>query len=106
MQEIIIGTKTCRDEQDTLHTFQYSLLVRHIPAGRFAFEEYGVAVVHQGGDCVRIPGITHSRTRIDALMELLMEHMVSPTELCYVVADWAKENHLPQPELQQVVEVQ
>ena len=87
MQEIIIGTKIYRDEQDTFHTFQYSLLVRHIPAGRFAFEEYGVAVVHQGG-------------------ELLMEHIVSPTELCYVVADWAKENHLPQPELQQVVDTQ
>ncbi len=102
MQEIVIGTKTCRDEQDIVHTFQYSLLVRHIPAGRFAFEEYGVAVTHQGGDCVRIPGITHSRTRIDSLMELLLEHVVSPTELCYVVEDWAKENHLPQPMSRQV----
>ncbi len=106
MQEIVIGTKTCRDEQDILHTFQYSLLLRHIPAGRFSFEEYGVAVAYQGGYRIRIPGITHSRTLIDNLMALLMEHVVSPTELCYVVEDWAKENHLPQPELQQVVEVQ
>ena len=106
MQEIIIGAKTCRDEQNTLHSFQYSLLIRHIPAGRFSFEEYGVAVTHLNGDCVRIPGITHSRTLIDNLMSLLMEHAVAPTELFYVVEDWTKENHLPQLKLQQVAQVQ
>lgn len=106
MQDLIIDTKTCRDEQGIPHTFQYTLLIRHIPAGRFSFEEYGVAVSEDGGDCAQLPGITHSRSRIDALLALLMEHTVSPTGLCDVVEDWAKENHLPQPMSRQVARME
>lgn len=102
MQDFIIATKTCRDEQGIPHTFQYALLVRHIPVGRFSFEEYGVSVSEIDGNCARLPSITHSRSRIDALLALLIEHAVSPTGLCDVVEDWAKENHLPQPMSQQV----
>ena len=105
MQEIITGTASYPDDKNTLHKFQYSLLVQHVPIGRFLLESYGVAVSQPGGDCVRLPRITLSRTRIDSLMALLIEHVVTPTELFYVVEDWAKENHLPQPKLQQVAEV-
>lgn len=106
MQDLIIATKTCRDEQGAPHTFQYTLLIGHIPVGRFSFEEYGVAVSEVGGDCARLPGITHSRSRIDALLTLLMDHTVSPTGLFDVVEDWAKENHLPQAMSRQVVHIE
>lgn len=105
MQDTLIGTSTCPDEQGTFHTFHYSLLTRQLPAGAFLFEEYGVQVAEDGGSCVRMPSITHSRSRIDTLLALLVEHAVSPIGLYDVVEDWAKENHLPQPKPQQVVEL-
>ena len=91
--------------QGASHSFHYSLLTRQLPAGAFLFEEYGVQIAEEGGSCVRVPGITHSRSRIDELLSLLVTHTVSPTGLYDVVEDWAKENHLPQPKPQQVVEV-
>ena len=105
MQDIFIGTCTCHDELDNPHTFHYFLLTRQLPAGALLFEEYGVQVAEEGGDCVQLPGLTHSRSRIDALLDLLIKHAVSPAGLFDVAEDWAKENHLPQPKPQQVVEV-
>jgi hypothetical protein len=105
MQDTFIGASTCPDELGKPHTFRYSLLTRQLPAGAFLFEEYGVQVAEEGGSCVQLSGLTHSRTRIDALLALLVEHTVSPTSLYDVVEDWAKENHLPQPKPQQVVEM-
>jgi len=105
MQDTFIGTSSCPDEQGTSHTFRYSLLTRQLPAGAFLLEEYGVQVAEDGGSCVQLPGITHSRSRIDELLSLLVAHTVSPAGLFDVVEDWAKENHLPQPKPQQVVEM-
>ena len=105
MQDTFIGTSTCPDEAGTPHTFHYSLLTRQLPAGAFLFEEYGVQVAEEGGDCVQLPGLTHSRSHIDALLDMLIQYTVSPAGLFDVVEDWAKENHLPQPMPQQVVEV-
>ena len=105
MQDTLICTSTCPDESGKPHTFHYSLLTRQLPAGAFLFEEYGVQVAEEGGSCVRLSGITHSRSRIDDLLALLADHTVSPTGLFDVVEDWAKENHLPQPKPQQVMEL-
>ena len=104
MQNALIETAVCLDEQGIPHTFHYSLLSDRFHAGSFTFESYGVQVAEEGGDCVRLTGITHSRARMDELLALLIRHAVSPAGLYDVVEDWAKENHLPQPRPQQVVE--
>lgn len=105
MQEDMIGTRTCVDEQGTPHTFYYFLLTQQLPAGRFLFEDYGVKVAEAGADSTQLPGITHSRSHIQGLLTLLIGYAVSPTSLGDVVEDWAKENHLPQPGARQVVHV-
>lgn len=105
MQDTYIGTSSCPDELGNTHTFRYSLLTRQLPAGAFLFEEYGVQVAEEGGSCVQLSGLTHSRSRIDTLLALLVEHTVSPISLYNVVDDWANENHLPRPKPQQVVEM-
>lgn len=105
MQDVLIATTRCPDEMGITHTFHYSLLTQPLAAGSFTFEEYGVQIQEEGGDCVRLTGITHSRTHIDRLLALLVEHAVSPAGLYDVVEDWANENHLPRPRPQQVVEV-
>ena len=96
MQETFIGTRTCADEQDKRHTIHYWLLTQHIPIGRFTLEDYGITVEEEGGERVCLPFITHSRSRIDALLTLLLEHVVTPLDLPDVVEDWAKESRLPQ----------
>lgn len=96
MQDTFIATRTYPDEQDKPHTVHYWLLTQHIPIGRFTLEDYGVTVEDEGGERVCLPSITHSRSRIDALLALLLEHTVTPLNLPDVVEDWAKENRLPQ----------
>ena len=88
-----------------MHHFRYSLLVRTIPAGHFQFEDYGVKVEETGADMVSLPSLTHSRTRIEALLSLLTQYTVTPINLPEVAEDWAKKHHLPQPMLQQVADV-
>ena len=105
MQETYIDTRSCLDEEGLLHTFRYSLLAHRCPTGPFFLEEYGVQVEEDGIECEALFPITHSQPKIRALLTLLIDHAVTPTNLPDVVADWIKENHLPQPELQQVVDV-
>ena len=105
MMETIVGTQIISDEQGTSHTLHYLLLSRQIPAGSFFFEEYGVKIEDVGYDSACIYPVTHSRTRMEELLSLLIRHAVTPVALPDVVDDWAKENHLPQPKPQQVANV-
>ena len=105
MQESLFGTKFIADEMGNTHTFSYWLMTQPLPAGRFMFEDYGVRVSSADGENACLPSLTHSRTRINDLLTLLMEHTVTPINLPEVAEDWAKENHLPQPRLQQVADV-
>lgn len=105
MQSCIFGTKTVTDELGNTHTFTYRLITQQIPAGQFFFEDYGVRVDDSGGESLCLPSLTHSRTQIHALLTQLLEYGVSPISLYDVAEDWAKENHLPQPRLQQVADV-
>lgn len=102
MQETYIDTRSCLDEEGLLHTFRYVLLTRQIPAGSFSFQEYGVMVEETGVYSARVCNVTHSYPKIQELMALLVQHAVTPVDLPDVLEDWAKENHLPQPEPQQV----
>ncbi len=86
--ELPIQTLTTVDELGHPRSYHYSLLVDEITAGSFVFEDYGIQVREENGDCVSIPGITTSTTRINALMSLLIKHGITPTTLHDVVADW------------------
>ena len=96
MMETLAGTKIISDEQETSHVLHYLLVSRQIPAGNFFFEEYGVRIEDVGHDSACVYPITHSRTRIEALLSVLIRHAVTPVSLTAVVEDWAKENRLPQ----------
>lgn len=106
MTETLAGKQIISDEQGTSHTLHYLLISQQIPAGHFFFEEYGVKIEDVDRDSACIYPITHSRTRIDNLLSVLIRNAVTPATLPDVVEDWAKENHLPQPKLQQVAKVQ
>ena len=95
MHETMIGTRICSDELGFPHTFCYWLITQHIPAGHFTLENYGVKVEEEGGESACFYSITYSRTRIDTLLALLMEHAVTPVNLFEVMEDWTEKNRLP-----------
>lgn len=86
--ELKVTSRTATDEQGICRKYHYSLLVDHITAGNFTCEDYGVQIQEENGDCARIPGITTSAVRIDELLSLLADNLVSPSSLSDVVADW------------------
>lgn len=96
MQEFKLGTNTCLDEEDKLHTFHYTLLVQPVRIGTFEVEAYGVKVEESGGECAVLNSVSYSRTKIDALLRLLTEHAVTPVNLSEVVEDWQEKKRLPQ----------
>jgi len=54
----------------------------------FLCENYGVRIQEEGGDCSVIRNITTSAERIDELLSLLVDHVVSPTVLEHIIDDW------------------
>lgn len=106
MMEALVSKQIISDEQGTSHILHYLLVSEQIPAGHFFFEEYGVKIEDVGHDSACVYPITHSRSRIEDLLSVLIRHAVTPATLPDVVEDWAKENHLPQPKLQQVAKAQ
>lgn len=105
MQESLFKTATATEECGKTHRYSYWLITTQIPAGQISFEEYGVRITAADGESACLPSLTHSYSRIGSLLALLAEHTVSPSHLYDVAADWAKENHLPQPMLQQVADM-
>ncbi|MBO5340925.1 MAG: hypothetical protein J6A62_08010 [Oscillospiraceae bacterium] len=88
MMETAISSRTCTDETGESHTFHYYLLSQEILADHFSCENYGVKIVSSDGTHASVPGITPSQTRIMALLELLIEHVVTPTNLPDIIEDW------------------
>ena len=88
MQELLIDTKTCGDEQGCRHTFRYYLLIEKILTDSFTCENFGVRIEEVGGSISAIPAITPSYTRIRELMELLCQNTVTPINLPEVLEDW------------------
>ena len=105
MQESLLETIEATDEHGKTRCFSYWLITTQIPAGNISFEEYGVRITSTDGECACLPSVTHSYSRIHSLLALLAQYAVSPIHLYDVAVDWAKENHLPQPMLQQVADV-
>jgi len=88
MKEVAIDTKTCSDEQGREHTFHYFLVVDQVPAGGGVWENYGVGVSEEAGECAVVRGITPLRGRIEELARLLADNAATPVNLPEVVADW------------------
>jgi len=89
MRELYVDTKKTVDEAGNCHEFIYSVLIGQMNAGRhFGCEAYGVKVSEVGGATAKVPNITISAHRIDALLGLLLEHTVSPAGLEDVISDW------------------
>lgn len=88
MMELPIATRTVEDETGLSRIYHYSLVVDQVESGRFICEDYGVSITEDSGDCQTIPSITTSALRIDELITLLVENLVSPTSLPDIVADW------------------
>lgn len=89
MRELAIAQKQARDEEGNVHIYEYSVLVGEMTVSEgFSCESYGVRVREQGGESGEVPNITVSISRIDELMELLVQNVVTPCTLRDVVDDW------------------
>jgi len=88
MQEQLISTQTCSDEQGNIHTFRYYLLTEEVPFGAFHCEHYGVRVDGTKGESAAVRSVTTSRSRLDGLLSLLTRCRVSPSHLDDIVRDW------------------
>lgn len=88
MMETAISSRTCTDETGESHTFHYYLLSQEILADHFSCDDYGVKIVGSDGTSVSIPGITPNYARIMELLDLLTEHVVTPTNLPEIIEDW------------------
>lgn len=91
MRELFVATKQEVGVDGSPLTFDYYILIDQMQVnGGFACESYGVRITGQGqgADSVSIPNITTSISRIDALMDLLTGHFVTPATAADVIADW------------------
>ena len=89
MRELSIAQKQARDEEGNVHIYEYFVLVGEMTVSEgFSCESYGVRVREQGGESGEVPNITVSISRIDELMELLVQNVVTPCTLRDVVDDW------------------
>ena len=85
MQEQLVATQTCLDDQGNTHTFRYFLLSEEIRAGTFFCETYGFRIQTLGGDFSECHAVTFSRTRAEQLLALLSRNTVSPSHLSDVI---------------------
>lgn len=91
MRELFVTACKDTDTDGNALGFDYYILIDQMEVkGGFACESYGIKIAGSGGqgDCVSIPNITTSISRIDALMELLTRNFVTPSTAPDVVADW------------------
>ena len=88
MRELKLDTRSCLDEQGTLHIFHYFVLIELSDLFGSCTEQYGIRITEEHGDTASIANITSDSTRIHTLLTLLSEHCVGPTGLADVVADW------------------
>ncbi len=88
MRRMSVATRRVADEGGQERQFRYDLIIDLEETANFACENYGIGVVEPGGDEVVIRGITPRAERIDELLTLLVDGVVSPTVAQDVVADW------------------
>ena len=86
--EFKVAARRFMDEFGTCRQFHYYVTVDYEESPHFFCENYGVHIMEDSGGEATIRSITPSSTRIDELITLLVEHLVGPTTLADVVADW------------------
>lgn len=86
--ELKIATRQCQDQTGKARSFHYFLTIDQEETPHMSFENYGVRIIEEAGEETAIPAITTSAARIDELMTLLVDNLVSPAGLADVVADW------------------
>lgn len=89
MKELYIDSRTAADRTGKSLCFDYYVLIGEVDTGPFFCESYGVAVAQRGTQYVsRVPNVTTSAGRIDQLLSLLLDHVVTPVNLPEVLQDW------------------
>lgn len=88
MQKIYAGSRACRDHSGREYRFDYYILIEEIHAGGLCCEHYGVLVRDGSGNRSAVPGITPCRSRLEGLLALLMDNVVTPIDLPDVIQDW------------------
>ncbi len=78
----------CRSALEDGRPADWYLLVREVPAGRFACEQYGLRMEIPGGPAAAVHGITCGREEIENLQEELAARQVPPERLAAAVAAW------------------
>ena len=91
MRELFVTTRRETGADGQAVAFDYYILIDEMTVGSgLACESYGVRIAGREGssDCVSIPNLTVSISRIDALMEQLTRCFVTPSTAADVIADW------------------
>lgn len=88
MTKMKIQQCTITDEMGKQREFTYDLVVEVQECQGLQLENYGVAISEEGGNQEEVLGITSSRSRIEGLLDLLIQYQVSPITLLDVVSDW------------------
>ncbi len=86
--ELKLTSRTGSDPLGRPRMFHYYLTIDLVEGPAIALENYGVCIREEGGDTACVPGITTSATRIDELITLLVDNLVSPASLRDVIDDW------------------
>ena len=71
MRELKLDTRSCQDEQGTLHIFHYFVLIELSDLFGSCTEQYGIRITEEHGDTASIANITSDITRIHTLLTLL-----------------------------------
>lgn len=89
MRELPVAKKLAQDEKGNARLYEYSILIGEmmVPSG-FSCESYGVKISEYGGESQAAPDLTVSMSRIDELLEQLIQNVVTPCTLRDVVDDW------------------
>lgn len=88
MNKLKYASEKVTDETGVERVFDYYFLVEEVKTPTFFCENYGISVEERQGECVSIPNISTNLKRVETLIDLLVEHQVSPTVCFDVVADW------------------
>jgi len=89
MRNIYVDSCVLQTETGEPCSLDYYLLVDELDVGRFLCESYGVRVVRrETGEQQSACHVTTNPSRIDSLLELLVQGQVTPCTLMDVLEDW------------------
>ena len=87
MREIKLAERGYTDEQGRTHRLRYCLLEETADGGAGRHTGYGVAVLDEGGDEMRLRDLSTDRTWVRSVVERLAQGLVTPVTAGDVVED-------------------